>query len=407
MFRIIIVVYLCLQDIDWQAIEARIRELDERTLSSKSVKRKNSTLGVFEQFLQKSNLDLMSCRPEDVRKFLVWKDSFGKTTVHDVRCRYLGKQGVFECPCPKRLSSATVENIISQITNIFEDAGLGRNWDILLRSGNPACAPLVKEYLKLMKEEQAKAHILPKQAKPIFLTKVKSIVSFIRRELMSRQSVKEKFIFYRDQAWFKLQFFAGDRATDLSLVVSQEVKLLNDESGIVFRHTFGKTLRGDKGKNNTFVIKKCEDVEICPVIGLLEYVQFCKSNGVDLSTGYLFRIRTEVGKVLDQPVNYSVMYERLRYYLTTLGLYDGETPHSFRAGCAVTMALSNSADNVDQAMEHIGWFGKASAEYYSRINTLVDSSIVAENLAKSADKAEKYEDEFRDKADYSGLKNLI
>ena len=83
MFRIIIVVYLCLQDIDWQAIEARIRELDERTLSSKSVKRKNSTLGVFEQFLQKSNLDLMSCRPEDVRKFLVWKDSFGKTTVHD------------------------------------------------------------------------------------------------------------------------------------------------------------------------------------------------------------------------------------------------------------------------------------------------------------------------------------
>lgn len=39
-------------------------------------------------------------------------------------------------------------------------------------SANPAASPLVKEYLKLIKEEQAKAYELPKQAKPIFLSKV-------------------------------------------------------------------------------------------------------------------------------------------------------------------------------------------------------------------------------------------
>jgi hypothetical protein len=49
---------------------------------------------------------------------------------------------------------------------------------------------------------------------------------------------------YRDQAWRKIQFFAGDRAGDLALVVAQEVKILTDGSEIVFQLTFGKTLRG-------------------------------------------------------------------------------------------------------------------------------------------------------------------
>jgi hypothetical protein len=49
---------------------------------------------------------------------------------------------------------------------------------------------------------------------------------------------------YRNQAWWKIQFFAGDRAGDLALVVAQEVNFLTDGSGLVFQHTFGKTLRG-------------------------------------------------------------------------------------------------------------------------------------------------------------------
>lgn len=53
----------------------------------------------------------------------------------------------------------------------------------MLSKGNPAASPTVKEYLKLIREEQAKAHVLPKQAKPMFLSKVKAIVLFINREL--------------------------------------------------------------------------------------------------------------------------------------------------------------------------------------------------------------------------------
>jgi hypothetical protein len=60
----------------------------------------------------------------------------------------------------------------------------------------------------------------------------------------------------------KIQSFAGDGAGDFALVVAQEVKILTDGSGLVFQHTFGKTLRGLKGKSNSFVIKRCNAIDI-------------------------------------------------------------------------------------------------------------------------------------------------
>lgn len=53
----------------------------------------------------------------------------------------------------------------------------------------------------------------------------------------------------RVQAWFKLQLFACDKAGDLALnVVSQDIRWLDDHLGLVFNHTFGKTLRRGKRK---------------------------------------------------------------------------------------------------------------------------------------------------------------
>lgn len=80
-------------------------------------------------------------------------------------------------------------------------------------SGNPAACP---QYLKLVKEEQARNHVLPKQAKQIFLSKVRTIALFIDMELrLDAPSVRGRYVFFRDQARLKLQFFTGDRASDL------------------------------------------------------------------------------------------------------------------------------------------------------------------------------------------------
>lgn len=84
-------------------------------------------------------------------------------------------------------------------------------------------------YLKRVQEEQARAHILPKQAKPFFLTKLDTISKFISKELgRSDLTLKDRFVLIRDQALFKLQFFAGDRAIDIAITLLhvQEVKYL-------------------------------------------------------------------------------------------------------------------------------------------------------------------------------------
>lgn len=121
-----------------------------------------------------------------------------------------------------------------------------------------------------------------------------------------------------------------------------------------------------------FVVKKCEVSVICPVIGLQLYVSGGKKLVVNLSKGYLFRIVTEDSRVLEQPVSYSVVYERLRMYLRVLDIDDGETPHSFRAGFAEALALSGSVQNVGKIMRHVGWFGENSTEYNSRLPALVE-----------------------------------
>lgn len=139
------------------------------------------------------------------------------------------------------------------------------------------------------------------------------------------------------------------------MLVGQEVKRLDDNSGLVKKQTFGKTLRGYKHKSHVFVIKKCRDKTVCPVTGLHTYVQDCKRMGVYLANGFLFQVVLENGRVIGDRVTYSVMYERLIRYITLLGIYEGETPHSFRVGCAVTLALSGSVANVGQIMNHVGW----------------------------------------------------
>ncbi|KAK3082488.1 hypothetical protein FSP39_021776 [Pinctada imbricata] len=164
--------------------------------------------------------------------------------------------------------------------------------------------------------------------------------------------------------------------------MGQEIKILEDGSGLLVNHTYGKTLRGD-GKCNTFVLKKCKNLSICPVEGINRYLRISKSMGVSLAYGYLFRPMSDSGTVLNEALSYSAIYERLREYLSRVGLYDGETPHSFRAGCAVHMLMSKSAESVDDMKQHIGWATDESAKYYSREVLIKDATKTADKLASS------------------------
>ena len=97
--------------------------------------------------------------------------------------------------------------MVQNLVDIFDKRGHGRVWNGGNEEGNPAAATCITKYLNMIHEEQAAAHIVPKQAKPIFLGKLKRIVHFIDREFpRSDISVRERYILLRDQAWFKFQF---------------------------------------------------------------------------------------------------------------------------------------------------------------------------------------------------------
>lgn len=56
-------------------------------------------------------------------------------------------------------------------------------------------------------------------------------------------SSKERYVLLRDQAWIKLQFFGGNRANDLAMLVGQEVKRLDDNSGLVIKQNIWENFK--------------------------------------------------------------------------------------------------------------------------------------------------------------------
>lgn len=156
---------------------------------------------------------------------------------------FLGKSGLFDCGCPKRLAAGTVQSLVGQLKTLFESKGKGKTYDEAKRQGNPAYSLKVKKYLKAIQQEQALARTQIKQAKPIFFDKLQKIAELIDSQLHSTgNNLATRYILLRDQAFFKVQFFGGDRAGDLGRCVTQEIIRTQNDEGLLFTHTVGKTV---------------------------------------------------------------------------------------------------------------------------------------------------------------------
>ena len=81
---------------DFDQIDDRLAELDDRMAASAAYKRKESLQKICIAFLRKSGYEsLTACTPDDIRRFLAWKDCNGKTTIHDIQCPFLGQKVLF------------------------------------------------------------------------------------------------------------------------------------------------------------------------------------------------------------------------------------------------------------------------------------------------------------------------
>lgn len=212
--------------------------------STEYAKQKSKLQIELEQFLKslEPSKSLSCAHPSDITRFLVFKDTKGKTQVHLISCVNKGNKGQFNCGCPMRAAAGSVDSLIGKIRAIYRDRGHGTEWNGLLGTGNPAAAPCIKRYLSAVKLEQSLSAVSPKQAKPLFSSKLCLVSRHISYKLRNpKNSILHQYLLKRDLTFFNLLLHTGDRSADLGGLLANQISYLPDDSGIVFSITKGKT----------------------------------------------------------------------------------------------------------------------------------------------------------------------
>ena len=138
--------------------------------------------------------------------------------------------------CPKRLAAGTVVSYIGKLRAIFD--GIGRSG-----FSNPLAHPCVKEYLKFVREDQAQQPLPPRQAVPLFYDKFIRLIAYLRRFIAegSALSPLKRYLLVRDIPFFVIDFYTGDRASDLGRLRADQLFRLKDKEGFFLNFTFSKT----------------------------------------------------------------------------------------------------------------------------------------------------------------------
>lgn len=349
---------------NWERIRSRQEALNQIINGSKYGRQKGTLKTTFEAFLSSycPPQDLQSCKPEHVRDFLTWKEEAGHTPLHTPICPYRGRPGSQPCPCPRTTSAGTVDSVLGQIRAILRDSGHGTEWYSVFNKGNPAASPLLKLHLKAVRKERATALAHPKQAIPLFLDKVARIQRHLTYKLLSsKMPTSRRYLLLRDRAYLKLIVFTGDRASDLGLIQTEQMTI-TDET-VTIKALVGKSF--SETAPRPLVFNKSENPELCLVQEFHAYLAGTQECKIHLPGGYLFRTLEKGGaKVSPNPVTSSAMTSRLKKYLQTLGVWEGETSHSARVGCSIMLTLLGTTPNDIKA--HIGWTSDEMVERYTR-----------------------------------------
>ena len=310
----------------------------------------------------------MSCGPKDIVRFLVWKDQKGRTKIHREGCQFFGCRTRGLCECPSRLAAGTVDSTIGKLRAIFNSLDRSGEWDDRLGWGNPASHFSVKQYLKSIQKEQAEARISPKQATPVFFDKFLKIVNHLRALLSNGSaSAIQKYIYARDLAFFTLEFFTGQRASDLGRLKTVDILQNPDGRSLLIHQRVGKTLRGSDSR--PFPVRQCKNPAICPVENLKFYRELCKAMGINLGQGFLFRATTKKNLVSSSPILASVAQARLRTYLTCLGIHENESIHGFRGGTAILLSLLGASK--EDIAGHMGWCSTFMVNHYTQADKVL------------------------------------
>ncbi|CAC5355580.1 unnamed protein product [Mytilus coruscus] len=147
----------------------------------------------------------------------------------------------------------------------------------------------------------------------------------------------------RDIVFLKVIAFTGDRAGYLGSALTDQIKWLPNNEGILLRLVTGKTI------------------------------------DIREPRGYFFRpLASSQNEILDASFLSSAANSRLKLYITDLDLWEGETPHSTRSGCALTLAWLGISNELIKS--HVSWKSDDMLKHYMAPNVLCDKIKSAKSL---------------------------
>lgn len=279
------------------------------------------------------------------------------------------------------MAAKSVDSLIGKIRAIFRDEGRAGDWNPMLFTGNPAASPLMKRHLQSVTLEQQNANTIIRQAVPMMFDKLGRLCRYLSYQISREQDSVTKFLFARDLSYFSFICHSGNRGGDLGQLTSSMIFELPQNKGIFISQSSGKTAAIDNPNN--FSLIRSKDVDICPILHLEKYVKIARTLKIDLSQGYLFRIRDSKSReIINRAVSSSAMTDRLRLHLKAINLYEGETSHSSRRGCAITLRMLGVADNT--IYNHLGWHQQGMIRHYATMGELCSPKGAAATLSEAA-----------------------
>ncbi|CAC5426446.1 unnamed protein product [Mytilus coruscus] len=169
---------------------------------------------------------------------------------------------------------------------------------------------------------------------------------------------------------------------DLGSVLTDQIKWLPNNEGILLRLVTGKTK--DIREQRIVFVFPSSNVEICSYYGMENYVKFCKKHDIALTGGYFFRpLASSQNKILDSPFSLSTTNARLKLYLKDLDLWKGETLHSTRSCCTLTLAWLGISNKIIKS--HVGCKSDDMLKHYIAPNVLCDKIKSAKSLSKTSE----------------------
>ena len=112
--------------LDLPSINNRLQSIQALRASKPYEKQKSALQKELENFLFSLPLSksLSSAAPQDIVRFLIYKDRKGKTKVHNSTCPLFRSHTKERCQCPARLAAGTVDSLIGKLHSIFNNASL-------------------------------------------------------------------------------------------------------------------------------------------------------------------------------------------------------------------------------------------------------------------------------------------